>query len=640
MRRSVSGVAGVRPDRARAVRDLAAVIALGTSVAAIVTAEKVAPAAIGGYGLISVVPFLFWLALAALVVSFALHVSAPTLSAPRLAAHVVAWVLLLHGLPSFLEHEPPFPSAWVTAGLVQAFIKHGHPYDVDARFFWPGFFTAIGTFVGMNGWKSALPMLRWTPVISNLFYAVPIFVIARLSLRRKGAPWIVVWLFVALNWVGQDYFSPQGFAYFLFLAIVAVLVASFARLEPGQLPHARRVRDWLDRRRLAARWEPRKNAYLLWWAPSGMSLEAGQATAVLAILLLGSVALTMAHQLTPVALALDVTALVLARRCRLTFLPAILIALGAAWVSFAAIDYWSGHIAELFGSGGSSTVSAGLSNRLVGSSAHLFVVYLRVFIALGVWILAVAACVRSGVARRPINLTILILALAPFPVLALQSYGGEAPIRLYLYTLPFMICLVVDAISRSRRRWTWRGVLALSLGTALLVPAFLVARFGNEIFEQVRPDEIVAADALYRLAPKGSTLAGLMSNGITWQFKDFADYTYDDTSDLTTPSAVLREIGKHSRPAFLIVTTGEIAYAVNSYGLPANWGTTINHKLAASPYFKLIYSNPDARIYSVRSSLPSPRPAVRKVSLARQFIHQQAVALLEIERRLAKQPRR
>jgi len=589
------------PNRAmRAARDAAAVFALGVSAAALATASHVAPASINGYGLVSVVPLLVWVALAAVAVSFTLHVSAPTLSPIRLAAHLIAWVLLLHGLPGFLEQEPRFGAAWVTVGFVGAFITHGHPYtNLDARFSWPGFFTTAAAFVGMNGWKSALPLLRWTPVVSNLFYALPIFVIAKVSLRSSRAPWIVVWLFVVLNWIGQDYFSPQGFAYFLFLAIIAVLLSCFSRVEASHLPRIRRAGLWLQRS-LARRSRAGEKARSPFSPAVGLDLAGGQATGIFSIVFAATVALVMAHQLTPYVLALDVAVLVLARRCRLTLFPAIVVALLVTWLSYAASVYWVGHLGVLFGSGGASSVSTSLSNKLAGSRAHLVVVYGRVLIALLVWTLTAAACLWSFIRRRSIDPTMLLLGFAPLPLVLLQSYGGEAQLRLYLYTLPFMICLVVGAISKSGMRWSRRGLVGFALATAVLVPGFLLARFGNEIFEQVRPGEVAAADALYRLAPKGSTLVALMPNGITWQFKDFADYTYDANSPLETPAEVLRAIGTHTGLAYLIVTTGQIEYGITSEGLPANFGTTVNQRLAASPQFKLIYSNPDAWIYSVR----------------------------------------
>jgi hypothetical protein len=599
------------PHRAaRLARDITAAAALGTTAVALATAGHVAPAALTGYGLISVVPFLVWLALAALAVSFALHVSAPTISPARLGAHLIACVLLLHGLPGFLEQEPRFSSAWVTVGIVDAIIKHGHPYTtVDARFSWPGFFTTAAAYVGMNGWRSALPVLRWAPVVSNLLYSLPIFVIAKLSLRSTRTPWIVVWLFVLLNWIGQDYFSPQGFAYFLFLAIIATVLASFSRVDESQLARVRRVGDWLQRS-VATRWGRGEAAPPPFSHPFAVNLSARQATGVFAIVFAGALSLVMSHQLTPYVVALDVTALVLARRCRLTFLPAILVALLAVWLSYAAFDYWVGHLAELFGSGGTSSVSSSLSNKIAGSTSHLAVVYVRVAVAVGVWTIAAGSCVWSYFRRRPIDLTVLLLSFAPLPLALLQSYGGEAQLRLYLYTLPFMICLVVSAFSSDQRRWSRRGVIGLLSVTVALIPTFLVARFGNEIFEQVRPNEVAAAQALYRLAPKGSTLVALMPNGITWQFRDFADYTYETASGLT-PRAVLRVIADHSAPSFLLVTRGQIEYAITSFG--ATSGGKVNRRLAASPAFKLIYSNPDAQIYRVlpRSSRPSAGPSGR-----------------------------
>ena len=36
--------------------------------------------------------------------------------------------------------------------------------------------------------------------------------------------WLAVWVFYLGNWVGQDYFSPQAFAYLLYLMLLAILV--------------------------------------------------------------------------------------------------------------------------------------------------------------------------------------------------------------------------------------------------------------------------------------------------------------------------------------------------------------------------------------------------------------------------------
>ena len=45
------------------------------------------------------------------------------------------------------------------------------------------------------------------------------------------ARWLAAWLFCLLNWIGQDYFSPQGWTYLLYLLFVGFLVTWFRPTE-------------------------------------------------------------------------------------------------------------------------------------------------------------------------------------------------------------------------------------------------------------------------------------------------------------------------------------------------------------------------------------------------------------------------
>ena len=42
--------------------------------------------------------------------------------------------------------------------------------------------------------------------------------------RDRRVVWLGAWLFFVANWVGQDYFSPQAFAFFLYLVLLGVVV--------------------------------------------------------------------------------------------------------------------------------------------------------------------------------------------------------------------------------------------------------------------------------------------------------------------------------------------------------------------------------------------------------------------------------
>src|SRR5204863_3853362 len=40
---------------------------------------------------------------------------------------------------------------------------------------------------------------------------------------------LAVWLFIIANWIGQDYFAPQAFGFFLFLVVLAIALRWYRR---------------------------------------------------------------------------------------------------------------------------------------------------------------------------------------------------------------------------------------------------------------------------------------------------------------------------------------------------------------------------------------------------------------------------
>lgn len=337
-------------------------------------------------------------------------------------------------------------------------------------------------------------------------------------------------------------------------------------------------------------------------APTGPLTGKG-ARGVLLVLIGAAACLVMAHQLTPVVLVVDLFALAAVRRTDLRVFPFLVAAMVCAWISYGASDFWSGHLQTLLGSGGAQSVSANVGKRIGGSPDHLAVVYVRIGIATLTWVAAMAAMVMTVRRGRKLNLTAVALAWAPFPVLLAQSYGGEAELRLYLYTLPFMLCLIFAALgARGPRRGKGMQIAGFVLASVVCFGAFVVAKYGNEIFEQTRPSELAATQRLYEMAPKGSVLVAITPS-VTWQYKAFGDYTYvpETVDELSTgnPAAVLKVLPHGVRSAYLLVTRGQIDEAVNSYGLPKGWGRNLERRLDASRLFVLKYSNANARIYEI-----------------------------------------
>jgi hypothetical protein len=577
------------------LRDVVAVAAFGIWVAAIATVSYDNPDAVGGLGLFSVTPVLIWVAVGAVIASFTLELHGSDYRPWRLAAHVLALIVMLDGLPSLIDELPRFPTAWEHVGFIQAFIYHHHPYtDVDARFFWPGFFTAMGALVGMAGWHSALPALRWTPVVVNAICAIMVFGIARAAVSGRRPAWLAAWGFVLLNWVGQDYFSPQAFAYILFLAVLLIVMWRFdgGRGLPQRLPLAR----------IRYRLRLRSDRWGLMFSPArddpGMR-RAG----LLVVLLMICVALTMEHQLTPIFLAVDLGALALVGRSRLAYLPLLIGVFVAVWLSYAAFDFWSGNYSEIFGGGGGAAVSSNVTGRLQGSLGHEVVVYLRAGVTLVFWLVAGISALIAVWRRRGVSLGVLVCALAPFPVFVIQPYGGEGLLRVDLFTLPFMLCLAISPI-RDATLAGRRSMFLVAAVSALLAPAFVITRFGNEIFEETRPSEIAAVNTLYRIAPHGSEIITINGN-LPYRFENLATYTYAANGFTARaadePKVILKQLEGHQR-AYLLVTASQVEYAVVEDGLPNAWGNEVIQALDHNSQFKLLVSNRDAKVYRIDRS--------------------------------------
>jgi hypothetical protein len=256
-----------------------------------------------------------------------------------------------------------------------------------------------------------------------------------------------------------------------------------------------------------------------------------------------------------------------------------------------------------------NNVAEGGTSRLAGTPAHVFVTKERLFEATFILGLAALGFLISRRVRAD-RLAAAVLTVAPGGILAVQSYGGEGGMRVFLMSLPGALCLIALLVTAFPRPVSFRGaivafqprrahgVAALMLSVAL-VPMFLISRWGNEQFEQTRPDELAAVEALYSMAPPGSTLMSLDLH-IPWMFDHVDTYKYKTRTFAELPStdvdAIETEFGTASS-GYLIVTTGQVDFAIQTFGLSPDWATNLETALTASGRFQVVYENADARIY-------------------------------------------
>ena len=214
-------------------------IAVLVAVAALWAAALHSTAPLGSmtdYGLLSVLPATFWTALALLTISFFWTVRQPNSSRLLIVAHVVLLVLIVHATPALLYGTLRYSWAWKHVGITEYITAHQHVNlhlqsnpELVAYQDWPGFFAFNALLTNGARLLSPLSYASWFPAVSQMLSLGPLLLIFRHFTKDRRLVWTAVWLFYLGNWVGQDYYSPQAFAYFLYLAVIAVCLRRLFR---------------------------------------------------------------------------------------------------------------------------------------------------------------------------------------------------------------------------------------------------------------------------------------------------------------------------------------------------------------------------------------------------------------------------
>ncbi len=569
-----------------------------------------------GYGLISVLPVASLVGMALLTLAFVLTLFLRRSYPVVLGAQLVTMVGCLHGVTALIEPLPRFPITWVHLGFVEYIARTGTTAPgLDGRFSWPGFFALVAMWIGRTNWSDLVPVLTLTPLISNLLFLLPLGLLLRNLRASWQAKWFAAWLFAVLNWVGQDYFSPQGFSYWLYLIFLAVLVTWFR-------PAATSVATAPERSPGRRRWWPKLVV------PGELPPRPAEYSVQVALMLLAVGLFTVAtvsHQLTPFLMVAACVGLVLARRCVVTGLPMLLTVILVGWISFMTVAYWSGHLGSLLEGIGNviGNVSTSVWDRASsGSTQHRTVLFVRAALTVGLFGLAIFGILRRR--RRAVDDRIAIaLVLTPFVAVALHNYGGEIALRVYLFALPAAALLAAYAFfpetgsgSRSPRRFIAVGACAL-----VLVGGFFPARYGNEQYEITRVGELAAVNYVYQQGGPARIL--LLTDTPFSDAPPFVPVGYRDVErvshlstlaprdpdDVSRVVSTLRGLGRDS---YLMTTRSQEAYLEVSAGYPPGWGDRFRTRLAATPDVQVVAETPDAVVYAHRESQsiePTPQRA-------------------------------
>jgi hypothetical protein len=569
--------------------------------------SQIDPYRTGSLGLITVLPWTWWTGLAVTVIG-GIRGSRETNDCRwHCPLGIGLLVLYLHGTGPAVDRSGYLDWAFVSAGFSNFIGGTGHTLPhFDARMSWPALYAAAG-MVARTLRVSSTWFIRWTPLALNALYLVPLKSIANGQLNSRRARYATLAIFVAANWIAQDYFSPSGYLYFAYLTVLAICLRLFGSVRGTTKPqHA-----------LPPRWR--------WFAPARgdqaelSPLPAAQPNvrwAALGIVLLIVAATTVAHELTPVEIGFAAAALAITRRTELRWLWLMTFIFVLAWLSWDATAFWSGHFEQIFGQVGqvSGNVGSGIGARLNSPSIGRRVVLdARV---LDTTVLMGSAMVIGGfelIYWHRTRWSAVALLAAPIVTIGLQDYGGEVALRVAFYALApaaVLIGAVLDnpddyfSTRYAQRGWRilapWvRGGVFVSV-MIVLVGLFPLARWGNQSFEVVSPSDIGAANWVYSNVPAGATL--VYADGETpISYERIGQFGEVDLGDVAgmAPSTIRSLVAEVHMPAWLVLIPSEEADGETELGYPPGWMAAVGRTLSAAGVLRVKYRKDGSEVAQI-----------------------------------------
>ncbi|WP_182444239.1 glycosyltransferase [Streptacidiphilus sp. PB12-B1b] len=584
-------------------------------------------------GLLQVLPPAYWAAVVLLTLGFVLALYDRRTGAGWLTGYVLGLIAVIHATPALLYPVLRYSWAWKHLAIIDAMMRHGGPVPNAGTLAiynqWPGFFALNALFLRATGLHSALGYAQWTPPVVNALLLAPLLLLYRTVSHDRRLVWGAAWIFYSCSWVGQDYFSPQAFAFLLYVVVLAVVFRQLAaeRERTAQGPDAEAAADagaGAGRHPggatpvLAASAQPAGSGApgraphwgRVWgWEPSRLLL-----------VLLIEAAIISSHQLTPLMLVTVLAALSLPRRNRRVTLPLLVsaVVMVVAWGATVARPYISANLrsfgqALLSPDGNAVSGLAGLGSAAPGQVVTDLV---DRSLSAAVFLLAAACFVRRPWTRRT---GIPLAVLSPLPLLAANSYGGEIIFRVYLFALPAMAFMVAALVLRSGGRPPLRvaGVSVLLLG---LLGGLFVSYDSKEQMNWFTRNEVDAA-AYVTGTPPGSVIVALTDNvpGIYQHYDDHRlVQLYQQAPEITSllvqnPLAGLDAAvagAPPGAPAYLVFTRGQEAQLYLTGLLPKETFGQLEEAVSSTPGFSVVYRNPDAVVYRF---VPNPVPATGAV---------------------------
>ena len=523
-------------------------------------------AGLSQFGLLATASPLFLTSFLVTVLAFVVAIR--TRRFPEAVAATVV-IALLQRLPTSVATDVPLYSwTYKHLGVVDYIQQTGSlAHGVDVYQGWPGLFAVTAWFSDITG-VDPLTIAHWFTPAFHLAMVGVAYAAGRAWRLGKYQSIVFSFLIEAVNWVGQDYYSPQATA--LLMSAGILLLMGLSRRRPIGTP--------------------------------------------LILIIFGAMVVT--HQLTPYWLIIASLGLVVLRRLQPRWLVVAMIAMAGLYLAF---NYDTAGQFSLLSfdpvqNAQSNIPTTGVFGQQVTS------VIVRI-LSVGLWAGAALCAWLQKRKRQPILAPVVVTG-SSFLLLAGQGYGGEAIFRVFLYSLFGCGLLIAPVLTRA----IWGGVPARTLASLTLVVAVAASAqgfYGSWFANRMSSSQVAESHALLATADYPSYLtvaAPVWPERSTERYVPFVvstipgQQTYDypmiysakligsDFSSAADYDKFIETAGERINPTYLIITRQMAIYDWYFGILPLDALDNLQKRLRNDPRWT-VYKDTDE--YVIFKSTPA-----------------------------------
>lgn len=471
-------------------RSVSVVLLVAAVVLFFSTVDRLDVGAAGSLGLFEALGVDYYVGLGVLCVVLAIEYRRVVLDRAVIAVSNVVLIVYITMPAAWSMGTAPFVTAYVHRMITNWLVTLGTlPPPVDARISWAGFFSAAANLVTTAGLQDSAILVVSASLVFGVCLMFPVYAIGLAITGSRRVAWLGVTMLILFNWYQQDYFAPQAVAMQFQATILAVL---FWQLRTSNVP----LLAGGPIRRLATAWRR---------IPGRVAGRGALWTQAIELILVSILAaMVVSHQLTPIAAIVTLLVFSVSGLTRYNLLWLAAAVMFIAWFSYGAYAYWQGHLGQVIADigGVDQNLNSSVSEKITGDPVYSRMQLLRLVAALVLMCMASIGWLRLCRVRGSRPLLVAVVALAPFGLVVLQSYGGEVAIRAFVYASPVLSPLAALCVLPLVRPRIGRSVLrrltgALAGGVFLLTALMVTANRGLNIsFEATTPHELAIAGEL------------------------------------------------------------------------------------------------------------------------------------------------